>query len=156
MKKLIFAVAISIIAVSCSTYTYTPAPTVPTPKSKHTVTADYRSVEIKSLVTAPIVADLKVSSKKISYAYTPTKDVIAAGLENVIKMAVTEALYNKGDNGDVLIGMQHQVKYNNAGEISLVIVSGYPAHYVDFRHPSESIWLNENTFIKSVATPAKK
>ena len=77
MKKLIFAVVISIIAVSCSTYTYTPAPTVPTPKSKHTVTADYRSVEIKSLVTAPIVADLKVSSKNThSSTYQIQADII--------------------------------------------------------------------------------
>lgn len=156
MKKLILSISVLLCAVSCSTYTYTPVATTPTPKSKHTATADYRVVDTKTPVTSPLVADLDVSKTKIIYTYVASKDVVAAGKENVIKMAVWEALVNKGGNADVLIGMQHQVKYNNAGEISSVTVTGYPARYVKFRHPSESIWLNENTFIKEVKVPTKQ
>ena len=156
MKKLILSISAVLCAVSCSTYTYVPQATTPTPKSKHTATADYRIVDTKTPVTSPLVADLEVSKDKILYTYTATRDVVAGGKENVIKMAVWEALVNKGDNADVLIGMQHQIRYNTAGEIASVIVTGYPARYVKFRHPSESIWLNENTFIKEVKTPAKQ
>ena len=156
MKKLIFAVAVALCVVSCSTYTYTPTVTMPTPKSKHTGTAEYRSINLQTPITSPLIVDLEVSQKKISHTYVPTKDVLADGKDNVINMAVTEALLEKGGNADVLIGMQHQIKYSTTGDISSVIVSGYPARYVRFRHPDqESIWLNESTFKKEVKSPSK-
>ncbi len=156
MKKLILSISVLLCAVSCSTYTYTPVATTPTPKSKHTATAAFRIIDTKTPMTSPLIADLDVSKNKIVYTYTATKDAIAGGKENVVKMAVWEALVNKGGNADILIGMQYQTKYNNAGEISSVTVTGYPARYVKFRHPSESIWLNENTFIKEVKVPTKQ
>ena len=40
------------------------------------------------------------------------------------------------------------VGHGDDGVIESVTVTGYPAKYVNFRHPDESVWLNDNTFIR--------
>ena len=110
-------------------------------------TATYRSINVDTPVTPPLIADLEVSSKKITYTLNPSTELLRTDIENIISAAVKEALL-VNSNADVLIGMEYQVKYNTAGVIDAVIVTGYPAKYKNFRHPSESIWLNNNTFIR--------
>lgn len=149
MKILYSLVACALFAVSCSTYTYTPTTTTPTPPSRSQLwsSATYRSISVDTPVTPPLIADLKVSSKKISYTLMPSKALLKTDVDNIIKSAVKEALSNN-ENADVLIGMEYQLKYNDLGTLESVTVTGYPAKYTNFRHPSESIWLNDNTFIR--------
>ena len=57
---------------------------------------------------------------------------------NVINTAVREALLANG-NADVLVALETQVKYDAAGEIESVTVTGYPATYTNFRSPSDEV-----------------
>lgn len=140
---------------SCSSYTYVPpTPIVPTSKSRLRTTATYRGMSVGVPVTPPLIADLKVSSEKISFPLLPSDALLKTDVDNIINTAVREAL-KVHDNSDVLIGMEYQIKYGDMGVIESVTVTGYPAKYVNFRHPSESIWLNENTFIREVNTDSK-
>ncbi len=153
MKRFFIICAIAIWGVSCSTYTYVPTTTTPQ-KGRILNTATYRGVDVDTPVTPPLIADLEVSSVKIRYTLKPTEELLRTDVENIINAAVIEALMLH-NNADVLIGMEYQIKYNGTGIIEAVIVTGYPAKYKNFRHPSESIWLNDNTFIRETAGEQK-
>lgn len=122
-KSLLLIVAVSLIVSSCA------------PGAKLMNSASYA----KSYAPAPVAAvfaDLDVASAKITYFMMPTKTVLLGGYDNVIATAVREALENNG-GGDVLVGLDTQVKYNSKGEIESVTVSGYPAKYTNFRNPGD-------------------
>lgn len=156
MKISHLLVVCALFVVSCSTYTYTPTTTTPTPPSRSQLwsSATYRNISVDTPVTPPLIADLKVSSKKISYTLMPSKALLKTDVDNIIKSAVKEAL-NNNENADVLIGMEYQLKYDDLGTLESVIVTGYPAKYTNFRHPNESIWLNDNTFIRDTNSDNK-
>ena len=149
MKKLIYTAVIAFLAISCSQYTYTPTTTSSAPPSRSRLlnSATYRNISVDTPMTPPLIADLEVSPKKIAYTLYPPAELLRTDFENIINATVKEALL-ENNNADVLIGMEYQVKYNISGIIEAVIVTGYPAKYKNFRHPSESIWLNNNTFIR--------
>ena len=156
MKISHLLVVCALLVVSCSPYTYTPTITTPTPPSRSQLwsSATYRSISVDAPVTPPLIADLKVSSEKISHTLIPSKALLKTDVENIIRSAVKEAL-NKNEDADVLIGMEHQLKYDDLGVLESVTVTGYPAKYTNFRHPSESIWLNNNTFIRDTNSDNK-
>lgn len=90
-------------------------------------------------MAAAALADLDVSSEKISYTLVPTRKVRKGGLQNCINTAIKEALKANG-NGDVLIETQQAV-VQRAGlfacKIKSVTVTGYPAKYKNFRTADE-------------------
>lgn len=153
MKKLLIFCVIAILGVSCSTYTYVPTTTTPQ-KGRILNTATFRGVHVGTPVTPPVIADLDVSSIKIRYTLNPTEELLKTDVENIIRAAVNEALLTN-DNADVLIGMEYQIKYNGFSLIESVTITGYPAKYKNFRHPGESIWLNEDTFTQETNNTQK-
>ena len=123
MKKLFFLVASVAMFVGCS------APTKLITSSTHT----------KINAAVPVVAvfaDLDVAKEKITYLFIPSQSARNGGYDNVIDSAVSEALAANG-GADVLVGLEKQVKYNTKGEVESVVVSGYPAKYVNFRNPGD-------------------
>lgn len=94
-------------------------------------TATYQRMAVQPYVT-PVQVDLKVSAKKISYFMLVSESVRNGGLDNVIATAVKEALEANGD-GDVIVGLQTQTKYNEKGEIESINITGFPATYENFR-----------------------
>lgn len=147
MKRFFILCAVAFCAFSCSTYTYTPT-THTTPvvqsKSKLINTASYTDVNIQTPVVPPVIADLDISKNKIKYHEFPSEALLKTDFENILNTAIKNALEING-NADVLIGLEYQVKTNDAGVIETVTVTGYPAKYTNFRHPAESIWLNNET-----------
>ncbi|MDE5685469.1 MAG: hypothetical protein K2I26_02810 [Paramuribaculum sp.] len=119
MKKLLICAvaAASLSLASCSSI-------------RHTSTTVPVETEIRSHSTA----DLKVSQKKISYTYKPSKAVRRCGQKAVIATAVAEALKANG-NADVLVGFQYEIKktrnFFGRNNIKYVTVEGYPATYVN-------------------------
>ena len=124
MKKLLLLAVVAIAFASCSTL-------------KNSAT--YRSFSINTPYAVPVVADLNVSSTKITYAYVPPKTVRNGGEDNVLNTAVREALSANG-NADVLVGLETQIKYNSSKKIISVVITGYPATYKNFRNLDEKVW----------------
>lgn len=98
-------------------------------------TATYAPGSAQMFVT-PILADLKVSPKKIVYHLEVGENIRMGGEENVIASAVKEALDVEG--GDVIVGLEKQLKYDSEGNIQSITITGYPAKYVNFR-PCENL-----------------
>ena len=125
MKKFFFlSVLASAMFVSCS---------MPT---KLTNSATHNKVNALEPFAA-VFADLKVSPTKISFFYIPSQTVANAGPENIINSAIREALIANG-NADVLVALEHQIKYAADGSIESITVTGYPATYANFRTPSDA------------------
>ena len=135
MKKLSIVMIAAMMAVSCS------------PMAKLINTATYSKSQAVQ-PTVAIFADLDVSAEKISYFYIPSKTVVTGGYDNIINTAVREALAANG-NADVLVALETQVKYNSAGVIESVVITGYPAKYTNFRNA------NDEALSKLVQTPAE-
>lgn len=128
MKKIIvpFAIAMVALLTSCGSFG---------PKAMVKTTATHTQVSAATPIVA-VFADLEVSPNKISYFYLPSKTVARGGYDNVVNSAVREALANNG-NGDVIVGLETQVKYNEKSEIESITITGYPAKYVNFRNPGD-------------------
>lgn len=124
--------AILTLAVSCGS------------SAKLLNTATYQRMDFQPYVT-PVQVDLEVSPQKIEYLMLVSKTVSAGGYDNVVATAVREALESNG-GWDVLVGMQAQTKYTDQGEIESILVSGFPAKYVNFR---------SNDQLPMTAAPAK-
>lgn len=102
----------------------------------------YRTASVRD-VTAPVaaaaLADLEVSSEKITYSLMPTREVRKGGLENCVNAAISEALRANG-GGDVLIETQRAVVQRTglfSRKVKMVTVTGYPAVYKNFRNADE-------------------
>jgi len=96
-----------------------------------------------SVHSVPMVAELEVSNKKV-IGQAKGQATAKNGLE---KEAVTEAL--KQTDGDVLVGANFF--YETTGVNLTVTVTGYPAHYKNFRpkevsSPKEEILVGGNFF----------
>lgn len=105
------------------------------PQTKLITSSTHAKINAAEPIVA-VFADLDVAKDKITYLYIPVKSVRTGGYDNVINSAVSEALASNG-GADVLVGLEKQVKYNSKGEIESVVVSGYPAKYVNFRNPGD-------------------
>lgn len=102
-------------------------------------TSTHTKIDVATPITA-VMADLEVSPTKISHYFIPTKTVRKAGTENVVNHAVQEALEANG-NADVLVGIEKNIKYNYRGKVESIVITGYPAKYVNFRSPSDDYFL---------------
>ena len=125
MKRLLLFFVVAVMATSCAS----------------SARLMYSATHSKAKAVQPVAAlyaDLNVSPTKISYFLIPSKTVVQGGYDNVINTAVREALLANG-NADVLVALETQVKYDAAGEIESVTVTGYPATYTNFRSPSDEV-----------------
>ena len=121
MKKLLFIIAAAVVAVSC------------TPTAKLITTTSHNTFNDPQMIVSAVYADLDIQETKITYFYIPSKTVIAGGMDNIINSAVSEALLQH-NNADVLVGLQKQIKYNSMGEVESIVITGYPAHYINMRN----------------------
>ena len=94
-------------------------------------TATHTGANIQMAVTT-LRADLKLVGKKISYYMPVSEAVRRGGKENVIAAAIKEALDANG--GDVIVGLETVLSYNEDGQIESVVVTGFPAFYINFRN----------------------
>ena len=117
--NLLALAAILALAASCSS------------TAKLMNTATYQRMDFQPYVT-PVQVDLEVNPQKIEYFMIVGKTVAAGGYDNVVATAVKEALDANG-GGDVLVGLQTQVKYTEKGEMESINITGFPAKYVNFR-----------------------
>ena len=123
MKSSFLLLSLSVIVASCGG------------GAKLLNTATYSRANAPFFVT-PVQADLEVSPEKIHHHMEVTDVIRAGGEENIVATAVQEAIDVYG--GDVIIGLEKQLKYNESGQIESITISGYTAKYVNFR-PCESI-----------------
>lgn len=93
------------------------------------------SVDVRTDIQSPNVADLVVQPTKVSKTYYPTKQERANGLQGVIDNATAAAL--KENKADVLVAREYDAMYKvtlfGKKKIRLVTVTGYPATYTNFR-----------------------
>lgn len=141
MKKLSFLLVVMALVSSCTSFT------------KFTKTATHTKIGVVTPMTA-LMADLEVSPEKISHFYIPARTVKNGGFDNIVNCAVQEALEENG-NADVLVALEKQVKYNKDGEVESIVVTGYPAKYVNFRSPGDD-YIREVSKRRPVEVPAKK
>lgn len=96
-----------------------------------------------NFVNTATAADLQISSTRISFTYTPGKEVRRGGDQNVINTAVREALRNNG-GGDVLVAMEYITLCKSAmpgiSGIRQITVTGYPATYINFHSLGDEVW----------------
>lgn len=101
-------------------------------------TTSYKSAtqrDVNGPIAAAAIADLEVSSEKVTFTYVPPRKVRAAGVQNCINTAINEALKANG-GGDLLVETQRAVIQRTgifSSKISSVTVTGYPARYRNFR-----------------------
>ena len=147
MKKIILFAAFTACLASCGVMLEEtqPAPQQPARVARFVSTGKNVKVVVRDeVLTAPVIADLKVIEKKFTYIYVPNKAAQAEGEENCVKCAIREALKANGD-ADVIVGMETQTKfdgtfYNGQPVVESIIISGYPAKYTNFRHPDGDYW----------------
>lgn len=123
MKKLFVLAASVAMFVGCA------------PQNKLVTSSTHSKIGTATPV-AMVFADLDVSTTKISHLFIPARTVRQGGYDNIVDSAVSEALANNG-GADVLVALETQVKYNAKGEVESIVVSGYPAKYVNFRSPGD-------------------
>ena len=91
------------------------------------------------LFRSPLIADLEVSDKKISYtekemfANLDVTNKLLTDMAELKKIALSRAA--QAHNADILVGATIDVM--TKGERLEITVSGYPARYVKFRNVSE-------------------
>lgn len=79
---------------------------------------------------------LVVAQKRISFTYVPTKtDAKTLSMDQLVQNATYMALQANG-NADVLVKVNHYVSMQRSvfgKRVKSIMISGYPAHYRDFR-----------------------
>ena len=130
MKKVLFFAVVALMATSCTTITKT-ARTESVPYSMYNAT----------------IADLEVTSPRISYTMTPTRKIRRGGFENVKQAVINEAL-NANGNADLLLEPQFVIACKKGpwgifiNRVTSITVSGRPAIYKNFRSMDDSVWTN--------------
>jgi hypothetical protein len=128
MKKIFMCLGAAVLIVSCTTTTKT-AKTVDSPASLLSAT----------------VADLDVSSERITYTMVPSAEIRRGGVANVKRAAEQEALQNNG-NADVLVDAEYVVSKTSyfifGSKVNSITVSGRPAKYKNFHSLNDSVWCN--------------
>ena len=166
MKKTVVLAVMSACLFSCGVVTETPQEyqesVSPDAKITRFVSTgkNVKVVVHDEIKTAPLIADLKVSENKITYIFVPSRAAQAEGEENCVKCAIREALKAHGD-ADVIVGMETQTKfdgtfYNGHAVVESIIVSGYPAKYVNFRHPDNTYWTKGEYLLPAPVVEAAK
>lgn len=96
---------------------------------------------IHSMLTTPSIADLEISSKKITYTeknlfkpYIVNRDLIKM-LPELKKIALNRAAQQH--NADVLVAATLDITTNSRGRLEIT-VTGYPATYKNFRKATDA------------------
>lgn len=123
MKKIMIFAAFLMLFSSCAVH-----------KASVSSTAVYSPA-----IETTTIATIDVSSKKITYMYTPAKtDSKSLSEKQLIQNAIYEALQANG-NADELVEVNYFMsmkrRFPFGKRVKYVIVSGYPATYSDFREP---------------------
>lgn len=87
------------------------------------------------------VADLEVG-ERVTYTYSPKKEIRKLGLANCKKAAINEVLLANG-NADLLVEPQFVISRKDGlfvHKITSITVSGRPAKYKNFRSLNDSVW----------------
>lgn len=139
MKKLLLLAVLALSITSCGVLMNT---------------STNRDFNVNTPYAVPVIVDLDISENKIMHTYVPPRSVRNAGTKNTVNTAIREALFANGD-ADVLVGPETQIKYNFIGQITSVVVTGYPAKYKNFRNLSEKEWY-DNPYFQDRTTHSKK
>ena len=127
MKKNLFLAAVAVIAmVSCTT-------TVKTAKT----------TDVPADLLSATVADLEISPNRISYTMSPSKEIQRAGLGNVKRAAIMEALQANDKNADILVEPEFVISMKNnffTKRVTSVTVTGRPAKYKGYHSLNDSVW----------------
>ena len=135
MNKLsIILILIStILTVGCATTTTT----------RRQVTAKSADVVYSGVVQRPLVVDLNVSETRVRGTFTGTSTT-NTNLQTLKDLAIENALSTV--NADILLEPRFNVTTNTTGEFTeiIVVVTGYPATYRNFRNfnASDTAWIN--------------
>jgi hypothetical protein len=130
MKKLFLIGAVVLTLASCS---------------KTVTTQTARTESVPYAMYNATVADLEVSSQRITYTYEPSKEVRRGGVGNCKEAALMEALLKNG-NADLLVEPQYVVTKKRClfgSKVLSITVSGRPAKYKNFRSLPDGVWTNE-------------
>ncbi len=119
MKKLLMFVAATMLFASCTV-------------NRSSVQTTMVQPEIETKTKATLV----VSPKRVSYTYVPTKtNSKNLSIDQLVQNATYMALQANG-NADVMVKVNYNVvmKWSLFGKrVKSISLSGYPAHYRDFR-----------------------
>ena len=141
MKKGFILLGVTLLAASCTT-------TIKTAKTAEPTT---------QLLTAT-VADLEVSSERITYTMVPSR-ALRRGGEGNVKQAAEQAALAQVGNADVLVNAEYSISKKSycifGSKISSITVTGRPAKYTNFRSLNDSVWCNP-TFRGSYKNNTKK
>lgn len=117
MKKILFCLFAVVLATSCTTI-------------KKTAT----TMDVNTSISAQTTADLVVSDNKISYTLYPTQAIRKGGVNNIINVAVAEAL--EANDADVLVAPEYTIvskrNFFFRTKVKEITVTGYPAKYRNF------------------------
>lgn len=108
-----------------------------------TVTKTSRTAEMPEQFLSATVADLEVAPGRASVTYTPSKQVLNGGVQNVYKVAERQLLDEKGC--DVLVNPEYTVEKTRKlfrTKVTSVTVTGRPAKFKGFRSLNDSVWCN--------------
>ena len=129
MKKyFIFAAIAAMVMTSCTTTIKTASTT-----------------DLPADLLSATVADLEVSPNRIVYTTTPSKEIQRAGLGNVKRAAIMEALQANDKNADILVEPEFVISMKNCffyKKVTSITVTGRPAKYKGFHSLDDSVWCN--------------
>ena len=122
MKKLLIIALVAVVMASCSV---------------NRAAVNTTAVSCAKIETTTM-ASLDISKKRITYTYAPTSTEAKNLTEQALMQnAIFKALEANG-NADLLVHINSFVTLNKGCKrVKSIVVSGYPAYYVDFREPSE-------------------
>ena len=127
MKKVFILLGVTLLAASCTT-------TIKTAKT----------VEPTTQLLNATVADLEVSSERITYTMVPNRALRRGGEGNLKQAAEQAALAKVG--ADVLVSAEYSISKKSrcifGSKISSITVTGRPAKYTNFRSLNDSVWCN--------------
>ena len=140
MKKIILFFGIATIICSCSVI----------PLATNYSYSEYKTVSpSQSVYTIPVMAELDISSERITYAERINKDITTLTDAEVEALASREkevvvANAAKANNADVIVAPIVNIT-TDVNKNLVIIVNGYPATYKNFRNATEADkWIIEN------------
>jgi hypothetical protein len=138
MRKILFIALVMLGVSSCALHRST--------------SSTQKIISIEPLAT-PVVADLNVG-EKITYTYQAERNLkMRLSRQELIEDAVACALQANGE-ADVLLQPQYKFYYVEGQKYYKIIVTGYPAKYVNFRNVTKTdldLILNANALQSSIS-----
>jgi len=118
-KALLFSFATLMVVSSCTTI-------------RKTATA----VDVNTSLKSYDIAELEISSKRVTYEFRPTSQERRGGKKNVINCAYAATL-TANNNADILVQPEYSMRIRNGlfsrNKIKRITVTGYPAKIKKFK-----------------------